>query len=386
MAASDPLAQQALAAFRAAYSAEAEVVAAAPGRVNLIGEHTDYNDGFVLPMAIDRRTVLAARRQSDSVARIRAEGFEGEAVIDLTQPIARGMPDWSNYVRGTLAFSLEAGLDVPGFDAVIVSDVPTGAGLSSSAALEVATATLAEALAGRQLDPVQKALLCQRAEHEFAGMPCGLMDQFISAMGQEGHALLIDCRTHVTRQVALDDEDLAVLIIDSRVKHALVDGAYAQRRAACEKAAEALGVRALRDAGLAVLQAHRDRLDEITFRRARHVITENDRTLRAADLAQSHDWTGFGRLMLESHASMRDDFKITTAELDRLVDLLMSLGGSNAYGSRMTGGGFGGCTVSLVRSDAANDLAGEVAAAYQQAFGVEPRWFVTTPSAGGRVI
>jgi galactokinase len=382
----EALIDRARSAFRGAFDAEAQVIVGAPGRVNLIGEHTDYNDGFVLPMAIDRTTILAARSRPHSTARIRADGFEGVAVLDLRQPILKGEPPWSNYVRGALAYSREAGLELPGFDAVIVSDLPTGAGLSSSAALEVATATLAEALTGRRLDPVAKALLAQRAEHEYAGMPCGIMDQFISAMGQAGHALLIDCRSHATRQVALDDPDLAVLIIDSRVKHALVDGAYAERRQSCEQAAAVLGVRALRDASLADLEAARSRLDATAFRRARHVITENDRTTRAADCAEARDWSAFGRLMLESHASMRDDFEITTPELDRLVELMMDLGEEDAYGSRMTGGGFGGCTVSLVHAKRAESLAQEIAEAYLKAFDTECRWFVCTPSEGGRVL
>ncbi|WP_428386666.1 galactokinase [Mucisphaera sp.] len=380
------LAAKASAAFRNTFAAAPAVIAAAPGRVNLIGEHTDYNDGFVLPMAIGRHTCIVANPNSSNTAVIHADGFPGIATIDLDQPITPGEPSWSNYVRGVLSLMIERAIDIPGFDAIITSNVPTGAGLSSSAALEVATATLVEALTNHPIDPVEKALLCQQAEHTFAGMPCGIMDQFISTMGQADHALLIDCRSHTTRQVKLDDPDLAVLIIDSKAKHALVDGEYAQRRQACEQAAKALNVDALRDATMNDLDQAKNRLDETTFRRARHVITENQRTRAAADLADKNDWASFGQLMLQSHASMRDDFEITTPELDRLVELATACGPEHVHGSRMTGGGFGGATVSLVKADTATETAQRITDQYLAETGIQTKGFITQPSDGGQIL
>ncbi|QDU72236.1 galactokinase [Mucisphaera calidilacus] len=382
----EKLHQTAVNEFQQAFGNTPTCVASAPGRVNLIGEHTDYNDGFVLPMAIDRSTILAARPRNDSTIRIRDAFYDGEASIDLSQPVTTGEPKWSNYIRGVIAGMQQTDIPVKAFDAIIASDVPGGAGLSSSAALEVATATLLEGLAQLKLNPVDKALLCQKAEHDFAGMPCGIMDQFISAMGQRGNALLIDCRSHETRQVALDDPDVAILIIDSRVKHALVDGEYAQRRASCEQAAQALGIKALRDATMADLDARSTNLDTTTYQRARHVITENDRTVRAADAADQHDWNKFGQLMLKSHDSMRDDFTITTPEIDRLVELAVEIGADDVYGSRMTGGGFGGSTVTLIKAQNASTIADQILDAYQQTFNIEARWFITTPSPGGQLL
>jgi galactokinase len=253
--------------------------------------------------------------------------------------------------------------------------------------LEVATATLLEAMTGRQLAPIDKALLCQQAEQAFAGMPCGIMDQFITAMGQAGSALLIDCRGRTMQAVPLDDPAVSVLIINSNVKHELVDGAYAERRRQCERAAEALGVSALRDATMPLLHETRDQLDPVTYRRARHVISENERTTAAAEAMQQRNWSGVGRLMGESHASLRDDFEVSCAELDTLVELAEAHATSgDLLGARMTGGGFGGCTVSLVKTDAATHLGQQIATDYEQRTGQSPSVFVTRPAAGARSV
>ncbi|MEM6750784.1 MAG: galactokinase, partial [Planctomycetota bacterium] len=331
-------------AFADAYGRAATVVVSAPGRVNLIGEHTDYNDGFVLPMAIDRKTVIAAAPRDDGRVRVRSTGVDGELDLDLGQPLTRGEPSWSNYVRGPLALAAEQGWNPPGFDAMLHSTVPAGGGLSSSASLEVATLTLIEALTGRAMDPVDRALIAQKAEHEFAGVPCGIMDQFASSLGRAGHALCIDCRDRTARHVPLDDPGVAVLIINSNVKHQLTGGEYAERRAQCEAAAKALGVPALRDAGAAMLKAARGDLDPVVFQRARHVIDENQRTLDCVRALGARDYPAVGDLMFASHASLRDDFAVSTPELDKLVALAEAERDAGVIGSRMTGGGFGGCT------------------------------------------
>ncbi|MFA9476892.1 galactokinase [Phycisphaerales bacterium AB-hyl4] len=361
--------------------------AVAPGRVNLIGEHTDYNDGFVLPMAIERQILLLARPRDDRKVRLASTGVPEQAELNLDQPLAPGEPSWANYVRGAIAGCIERGLTPPGFDALVDSTVPTGGGLSSSAALEVGTATLLESLTGQPLDPVQKALLCQKAEHDFAGMPCGIMDQFISAMGMADHALLIDCRSYETRRVPMHDPDVVVLIVNSNVKHELVGGEYAQRRAQCEAAARTMNVPALRDATLDMLDEAYPDPSDVAFRRARHVITENARTLAAAEALAAGDWAAMGQLMLESHTSMRDDFEISCKELDILVELATRrIASGELYGSRMTGGGFGGCTVSLVRADAADAVGKFLAHQYEHITGIHPALFVTRPAAGARVV
>ena len=381
--------RSAVTAFEKRFKAKPTVAVAAPGRVNLIGEHTDYNGGFVMPMAIDRQTVIVARPNGGNTAWVVSADFPTEASFAVGPGLARGTPSWSNYIRGAVAMMQERGVTPPGFDALLSSTVPPGGGLSSSASIEVATATLVEALAGQKIDPVDKALSCQKAEHQFAGVPCGIMDQFISTMGQAGHALLIDCRSYETTPVPLDDPSIVVLIINSNVKHELTGGEYAERRAQCEKAARTLGVELLRDATMEQLEAAKSKMDDVTYRRARHVIGENQRALDAAEAMRKRDWSAMGRLMRQSHDSLRDDFEVSTPELDRLVDLAYERhesAGGGVIGSRMTGGGFGGCTVSLVRKDNVERIGAEIADAYQAAVGEAPSVFVTVPSPGARVL
>jgi galactokinase len=364
-------------------------VTAAPGRVNLIGEHVDYNDGFVLPMAIDRYCVVTGSADNSDIARVFSTAHNEEVRIPLGGPkrhVANG--HWSNYVSGVIAGCVELpGVRLRGFSAVIESDVPIGSGLSSSASLEVATATLIEALSGAALDPVVKALLCQQAEHEFAGVPCGIMDQFASVMCREDHLMLLDCSSQRNEQIPFADPEVMVLIINSNVRHELSDGEYGQRRRQCESAARTLGVNSLRRATLAQLEEYRGRLSDVEFRRARHVITEIARTRDAAAAAKAGNWQAMGELMHASHVSLRDDYQVSCPELDLLVDLASELGAdSGVYGSRMTGGGFGGCTVSLVDAARADWIGQSISDRYEQRTGITPKTLTSRPAGGAHAV
>jgi galactokinase len=373
--------------FALRFGRKPKFAAAAPGRVNLIGEHTDYNDGFVLPMAIERQTVVVADLAPGGAARVASTGQAALAQFAVNGSIAPGEPRWANYVKGVVAGCLAEGLDPGGFEALVDSTVPLGGGLSSSAALEVATATLLEALTAKRIDPVRKALLCQQAEHKFAGVPCGIMDQFIAALGKEGHAMLLDCRAHTTRMVPLADPAVSVLIANTNVKHELTGGEYAQRRSQCEQAARSLGVKSLRDASLAQLQEARGSLDALAFRRARHVIGEIARTTRAADAMVAGDWALVGELMFESHESLREDFEVSCPELDLMVTLAREFAPQRGvYGSRMTGGGFGGCTVTLLATDAVKAVSRHLHDRYKAQTGIEPLVFATRPAGGAQVL
>jgi len=368
--------------FRRAFGGEPTRAAVAPGRVNLIGEHTDYNGGFVCPMAIERQTVMVGRAIDEPVARLTTTAFDGVAEVKIGPGMKPGQTVWANYIAGVIAGFVERGVAVKGFEAAIDSTVPRGGGLSSSASLEVCAATLIEELWGHRLDPVDKALLAQKAEHEFAGVPCGIMDQFISAMGREGHALLIDCKTNEPTAVPLSDPSIAVLVIDSKAAHELSGGEYAERREQCETAAKALGVELLRDANLAMLEKVKGELDEVVYRRARHALGEDVRTLDAVAAMKRGDWATVGKRMVESHVSLRNDYEVTTPELDLLSET--AAGQDGVWGSRMTGGGFGGCTVTLVKAERAEAVALEVVGRYAKETGVEAPWFVTRPASGAR--
>ena len=360
---------------------------AAPGRVNLIGEHTDYNDGFVLPMAIRRYIVIAAGANSGRQVTLHSVTTGETATFSVRPKVERGEPGWSNYVRGVIAGFQKLGKKVAGFDAIIESTLPFGGGLASSAALEVATATLLEAMAGPALDPLEKALLCQQAEHEFAGVPCGIMDQFTSILAQEDHALLLDCRSRTTTSVAMTDPAVTVLIINTNVRHKLAESEYAKRRSQCEAAARVLKVAALRDATPEALEAARRQMEPVVFRRARHVISENQRTLQAAQAIQSSDWDAVGRLMYDSHRSLREDYEVSCPELDTVVDIAQGIGAAGGViGCRMTGGGFGGCAVSLVRTDAVQRTTRALDMAYEKKTGRQANIFSSRPAAGARVL
>ncbi|HEV2437338.1 MAG TPA: galactokinase [Verrucomicrobiae bacterium] len=377
--------------FTKTYGRPPRWIAAAPGRVNVIGEHTDYNDGFVLPMAIERYAVMAAdaaSSPSSSSISIRdtAEGVE-PATIDLSVPVKPGKPKWSNYSRGVIAGCLARGISPGGLDVLLHSTVPLGGGLSSSAALEVCTATLLEAVTGKKIDPVEKALLCQQAEHEFAGMPCGIMDQFISVMGRENHLLLLDCRSRQTELVPMNDPSVAILIINTNVKHELSGSEYPTRRKQCEAAAKTLGVPSLRDATPHALERVRNKMDDVVYRRARHVIGEIERTVHAAEGIRAANWPTVGQLMYASHASLRDDYEVSCAELDAIVEIAGGIGiKGGVYGCRMTGGGFGGCAVALVKADAIDAISRIISADYRTKTGIEATLFSSRPAAGATIL
>ena len=358
-------------------------VVVSPGRVNLIGEHTDYNDGFVLPLAIDRGLRIAVCPRAGRTALVSSEGRGAAVQIDLSGRLTPGRTDWGRYVEGVVAGYRRLGWEIPAFEAVITADLPVGGGLSSSAALEVGMATAVEALCGRQLTTTDKALLCQRAEHEFAGVPCGIMDQFAVAFGRMGHALLLDCRSGEVRWVPLAPE-IAVLVIDSGVQHELADSGYAARRLDCETAAKLLGKPALRDVSPVIWTAREASLPEPARRRGRHVIEENARVLSVATAAASGDWAAVGRLMEQSHASLRDDFQVSCRELDLICSVAGSVPG--VFGCRLTGGGFGGCAVAVIESVRASAIAAEVQSRCAAVLGGSPAVFVTAAAAGARVI
>jgi galactokinase len=307
------------------------------------------------------------------------------SLAETLRPEAKGR--WSNYPKGVVAGFVERGIRLQGFDAVIDSSVPIGAGLSSSAALETATATLLEALSGVRLEPVDKILLCQAAEHTFAGVPCGIMDQFISALGRAGQVMLLDCRSKEPTWLPWTDPAVAVLVINTNVKHELSSSGYADRRRSCENAARVMGVPSLREATMEKLRQASGSLDEMSVRCARHVIGEIERTVRAAECIRRSDWVGFGRLMGESHVSLRDDYAVSCFELDTAVEVTQGIGREGGvFGCRMTGGGFGGCAVALIETATQDAIVREIAAAYLQRTGIEAALFVSRPAEGANVI
>ncbi len=377
-------------AFRDIFERAPKFAARAPGRVNLIGEHTDYNDGFVLPIAIDRDIVIvgAPAPQSDPLrVRLYSANFGRRSTFEADDITRSAAEPWSNYIRGVLWVLEEEGRATGGFDAVIAGDVPLGAGLSSSAALEIAVLELCDALYGLGLDPTEKALLGQRAENDFVGMNCGIMDQLISVTGVEDHAVLIDCRSLEGTPVPLP-EDVAVVICDSMVQRGLVDSAYNERRQQCEEGAQILGVPALRDVSPATFEQRQDELPPLVRKRCEHVVFEDERTLEAADALREGDMATVGRLFGESHTSMRDLFEITVPAIDALVEIAQH--DPACYGSRMTGGGFGGCTVSLVQAEAAEAFRLRLWEAYMRTGHIKPPEgappvYICRASAGSRV-
>lgn len=355
------------------------LLARAPGRVNLIGDHTDYNEGFVLPMAIDRAVWIALRRRSDARVAVHSLDFGDDADFAVSGEMQRGS-GWAEYVRG-IAWALRPASDGAGcgWEGVAAGDVPLGAGLSSSAALELATARAFAGVWGIEWEPVRVARLAQRAENEWVGVNCGIMDQLISACGRAGHALLIDCRSLESTAVPLPSP-VSVVVLDTATRRGLVDSAYNERRSQCERAAMHFGVRALRDVDRRALEERGEELEPVTRRRARHVVTENARTIAAAEALAYGDVGRVGELMDESHASLRDDFEVSRPELDAMVRLARSTDG--CLGARMTGAGFGGCAVALVLADAAEDFAADVAARYERSVGRRPAVYLCRAAAG----
>ncbi|GHA95109.1 galactokinase [Streptomyces termitum] len=371
--------------FEELYGAAPEGVWAAPGRVNLIGEYTDFNEGFVLPLALPHTTVAAVSRRTDGLLRLHSADIGGEvAELRVEDPAPLSGGGWTAYPAGVVRVLREAGHAVTGADLHVASTVPTGAGLSSSAALEVVTALALDDLFGLGLSRPELARLAQRAENEHVGVPCGVMDQMTSACAVEGHLLHLDTRDLGRRQVPFDPAaaGLALLVVDTRVRHRLGDGAYAERRAGCEAGARALGVRALRDVTVGELPAALARLDDATVARyVRHVVSENDRVDRVAALLDAGDLRAVGPLLTEGHLSLRDDLRVSCPELDLVV---RAATGAGALGARMTGGGFGGSAVVLTGADRADAVAGAVRTAFAAAGYAEPGVFPAVPSGGAR--
>jgi galactokinase len=368
-----------LAAFQKQFDGQHPLLFRAPGRVNLIGEHTDYNDGFVLPTAINHQIVIASRRRDDRQVNVFSLDFDQWDRFSLDDLSKSSDQTWSNYIRG-IAWSLqEDGHTLVGMDAVVAGDIPIGAGLSSSAAIEVATGYALLQLAGIEVDRVKLALAAQRAENDFVGMRCGIMDQYISCLGKANHALLIDCRDLGYESVPLSPE-ASVIIVDSNVHRGLVDNEYNTRRAECEEAARHFNVPALRDVDEETFFAQADELSPVVRRRAKHVITENARTLAAAKALQANDFKTVGKLMDASHESMRDDFEISRRELDVLVKIAQGVDG--VYGARLTGAGFGGCIVALATNEATKAVEEAVKAKYPAATGLEASIYICQSSDG----
>lgn len=381
------LVSDAAAGLKQRFQAEAIITAAAPGRVNLIGEHIDYCDGFVMPFAIDRYIVIAGRPNGSHEARIATAISEDIASIDLTELQQVSEPKWANYLRGVIRGFQDRDHTIPGFDAFILSSVPGGAGLSSSAALECATATFLEGLLGIHLDTREKALLCQKAEHDFAHVPCGIMDQFASAFGQPNRLVLIDCQSGEPEMVPFENPDLTVLISNTLVSHELSDGGYAARRKHTEDGLSILGKASWRDVVTTDVQTHWEALGEPVNRRARHVVGEISRTISAAAALARNDFEALGPLMAASHDSLRDDFNVSCKELDILVEIARNIGRQGGViGARMTGGGFGGSTVTLCESSKASEIAATLSAEYEKATGIQPQIFASRPAQGAHLI
>ncbi|MFB3902080.1 MAG: galactokinase [Acidobacteriota bacterium] len=370
--------------FSRVFGRAPEIETRAPGRVNLIGEHTDYNDGFVLPTDIDRAIWTCAAARDDRLVQAHSLDFGQTTTFDIERITRDQDALWSNYIRGVIREYRERGDEVRGMDLVVSGNVPIGSGLSSSAALEVATAETCRVISGLEIDPVSMALLCQSAERRFVGVQCGIMDQFVSTLGRANAALFLDCRDLSYELVPLDMQ-ARIIICDSRKQRSLQTSEYNKRRAECEGAVQALSeaacdVKALRDVSVERLDERKDRMPELWYRRARHVVTENQRVLSAVDLLKAGDIQQFGRLMYESHASLRDDYEVSCSELDILVELAAEQKGT--IGARMTGAGFGGCTVNLVASEAVSDFQAAVGEKYRARTGLKPMIYVCSASDG----
>ena len=360
----------------------------APGRVNLIGEHTDYNGGFVLPMAIEyHTTVAAARRENDRIIRVCSLNLNEEYEIDLDAPEKKLRGSWIDFIEGVARILERKNINLCGANLLISSNVPTGAGLSSSAALEISVGLALTEICDAAIDKVQLALVGQAAEHEFVGANVGIMDQYISALGEKEHALLIDCRSLEAEQVPLDTKEAAIVICNSNVKHELSSSEYNVRRAECEQGVEILreflpGISQLRDVSFEAFERYASHLPEIIRKRCRHVVTENERTLQAAQELRKSNFTEFGRLMWLSHTSLRDDYEVSCRELDILVEIAKNC--EFVLGSRMTGGGFGGSTVNLVPRANLSEFTEIILAEYKRQTNLETTVYISGAAGGAR--
>jgi galactokinase len=368
--------------FQTIFHEQPAFIVRAPGRVNLIGEHTDYNDGFVLPMAIDRAVWIALRPRADRHVSVHSLDLGLAAAFDLDS-LARGDSRWVEYIKGVAHELQITNYRLRGWEGVMSGNVPRGAGLSSSAALEVATARAFAAVSGFAWDAMQIARVGQRAENNWVGVKSGIMDQAVSAAAKAGHAFFLDCRTLDYEHIPLP-KDVAVVVMDTSTRRGLVDSAYNERREQCESAARFLGVKSLRDVSVEQLQVEGGKLKEIILRRARHVVTENARVSQAVQAMRAGDASTLGKLFNESHASLRDDFEVTNDALNWMVEIAQSR--PECFGARMTGAGFGGCAVAVVRREKAGAFAQAVGAAYRQGSGKEAGIFVCEASEGASVV
>jgi galactokinase len=360
----------------------------APGRVNLIGEHTDYNDGFVMPAALDLYTYVAVSPRPDRRLRIYSENLGELFDLDLGAIHPGKSGHWSDYVRGVAGVLESSGHKLRGADLAVMSEVPLGSGLSSSAALEVSTAWALLSNSQINVDPTTVAQMCQKAEHVYAETMCGIMDQFIACHGRAGHALMLDCHSLMFDLLAIPSH-VRLLVCNTMVKHEHASGGYNTRRRECEDGVRALaqvlpGIRALRDVTLDELEKHLDRLDPLISKRVRHVVTENDRVKKAANALEMGDVAAFGRLMADSHRSLRDDYEVSTPELDLMVEL--ASGQAGVYGARMTGGGFGGCTINLVDAAHAEEVRRRLAQNYEEKTRIKPTILICEASDGAGAV
>lgn len=372
--------------FQQRFGSAPALLVQAPGRVNLIGEHTDYNDGFVLPMAIDREVWIALRPRSDHLVRVHSLDFDQTVEFSLGQ-LENTNQGWAEYIKGVAWALQEAGYRLTGWEGVTAGNVPIGSGLSSSAALELAAARAFAVVSNIQWDPTEMALLSQKAENQWVGVNCGIMDQLISAAGQADHALLIDCRSLAIEPVPLPDS-VRIVVLYSAAPRALADSAYNQRRSECESAVVKLqavypDITALRDVTSEMLAAEANRLTRIELRRARHVVSENERVLASVQAMSKNDVAQLGLLMVESHVSLREDYEVSSRELDLLVELALAQPG--VLGARLTGAGFGGCAIALVEDARAGAVADAVVAPYRQQTGLPGEAYVTVPGDGAAI-
>lgn len=365
-------------------------VVRAPGRVNLIGEHTDYNDGFVFPMAIEPNVLVVCRARTDGKIRLASTAFPQQIVeFFIDQKITRGEPTWANYSKGIAAELIGDGVRLVGMDALLSNTLPVGGGLSSSAAIVVGTGRALLALAGVAMDSQHLALLSQKAEHQYAQVPTGIMDQTIVAGAKAGTAMLLDCRDLSKQFIPINSTDIRVVIVNSMVKHELSGGEYAQRRQQCEQGVAFFqktdaSIKALRDVTIQQVEAAKGKLPDVVFRRCRHVVTENTRTTEAARQLTARNYGRVGELMIQSHISLRDDYNVSVEELDFLVEEAIKIKG--VYGARMTGGGFGGCIVAIAQPARVDALTHHLNQTYPAKFHKQPGIFVTTATAGAAVV
>ena len=359
----------------------------APGRINLIGEHTDYNGGFVLPIAIDRNIYMAGAKRNDRIIRIYSIDYDQNVQFDLDSIQFNKEKIWVNYIGGVLKYLLEIKADINGADIVFGGDIPEGAGLSSSAALEVATVYFFKILFDLEISSIEMIKLCQRAENQFVGVNCGIMDQFVSMLGQKDHALFLDCRDLSYRNIPLRLEGFNVVVCNTNLKRELAGSEYNKRRATCERAVSILKrflpqIETLRDVSMEEFEKYKGSLDEITQKRCKHVLHENRRVLNAVNALGRNDILKFGRLMNESHESLKKDYEVSCFELDTMVDIARSING--VIGARMTGGGFGGCTVNIVKKQSIDNFCSLINGEYLEKTGIKPQIYICNPENGSR--